>query len=357
LTQALQSTAALQVKKNRPQTGLAGAIVPLAIKCPQESPVIETHYVKSGDISIAYRVSGIEEPTVLFVPGAISNMALGDASPELARVNERFARFCRVVQFDKRGTGLSDRGTGALGIADQVPDVEAVRADIGAERVVLHGLSQGSAVSVLYALEHPERVSHLILFEGLVCDALDPFASPKETQPLTNWDEFFGRLDDDFSDFSRRFAEQCFPDLPEEGVAGLADFMRATASPATFRSLWEGIVGLDLRPRLAELKVPTLVLHATGDNHHPVSHGRYFAEHIPGAQYVELDSDSHVPTLQDEPAERILTAIEEFLTGTVAHSASRRFATVLFTDIVDSTAEQSRRGDAAWKTILSTHHA
>jgi len=316
----------------------------------------ETHYVKSGNISIAYRVSGVEDPTVLFVPGAISNMALWEASPELARANERFARFCRVVQFDKRGTGLSDRNTDALGIADQVPDVEAVRAEIGAERVALHGLSQGAAVSILYALEHPERVSHLILFEGLVCDARDPYASAAAAEPLTNWDEFFGRLDDDFSDFSRRFAQECFPSITEEEIPAMADFLRATASPATFRLLWEGIVGLDLRARLAELKVPTLVLHATGDCHHPVSHGRYFAEHIPGARYVELDSNSHVPTLEDASSERIVTAVEEFLTGAVEHSASRRFATVLFTDIVDSTAEQKRRGDAAWKSILALHH-
>ncbi len=232
-----------------------------------------------------------------------------------------------------------------------------MRADIGAERVVVHGLSQGAAVSVLYALAYPERVSHLVLFEGLVCDALDPYASPSEAEPLTNWDEFFGRLDDDFADFSRRFAQQCFPDMLEQTMGGMADFLSATASPATFRLLWEGVVGLDLRPRLAELNVPTLVMHATGDAHHPVSHGRYFAEHIAGARYLEIDSNCHVPTLEDEPAERICTAVEEFLIGTVVHSASRRFATVLFTDIVDSTSEQKRRGDAAWKGILGTHHA
>jgi len=318
--------------------------------------LIETHYVKSGDISIAYRVMGTKEPTVLFVPGAISNMALEDGSPALGRVTERFSRFCRAVRFDKRGTGLSDRSPSGLAIADQVPDVEAIRADVGAERVALHGLSQGAAVAVLYALQYPERVSHLILFEGLVCDARDPYASAADAAPLTEWDEFFGRLDDDFGDFSHRFAQECFPDSPEEAMAGMADFLRATASPATFRLLWQGIVGLDLRPRLAELTVPTLVLHAKGDRHHPVSHGRYFAEHIPNARYVEIDSNAHVPVIEDEASERIFTAAEEFLTGTVVHSATRRFATVLFTDIVDSTSEQKRRGDSAWKSVLAAHH-
>lgn len=316
----------------------------------------DTHYVKSGNISIAYRVQGDARRTILCVPGAISNMALEDGAPVLARATERLSRYCRVVRFDKRGTGLSDRATDALGIADQVPDVEAVRAAVGAERVVLHGLSQGSAVSVLYALQHPERVSHLILFEGLVCDAHDPYAGDATAEPLVDWDEFFGRLDDDFEGFSRDFAEYCFPGASEEVNAGMTDFLRATASPGTFRALWQGVVGLDLRPRLVELDVPTLVLHAKGDRHHPVSHGRYFAEHIRNARYVEIDSDSHVPSVDDDAAEQIFIAVEEFLTGKVVHSASRRFATVLFTDIVDSTAEQKRRGDSSWKGALGVHH-
>lgn len=193
-------------------------------------------------------------------------------------------------------------------------------------------------MSILYALQHPERVSHLILFEGLVCDARDPYATGDRAEPLANWDEFFEHLDDDFETFSRRFAEWCFPSAPEEVNAGMTDFLRATASPATFRSLWRGVVGLDLRPRLAELNVPTLVIHATGDQHHPVAHGRYLAEYIRNARYLEVDSDAHVPTVEDEAAEQIFIAVEEFLTGQVVHSASRRFATVLFTDIVDSTA-------------------
>jgi pimeloyl-ACP methyl ester carboxylesterase/class 3 adenylate cyclase len=321
--------------------------------------VTDTRYVKSGDVAIAYRVAGTEEPVLIFVPGAISNMALDESLPLFARFGERLGRFCRVVRFDKRGTGLSDRGTDALGIADQVPDVEAVRGDVGAGRVALLGLSQGAAVAVLYALEHPERVSHLILFEGLVCDRLDPYAAPECSEPLTNWGEFFGRLDDDFADFSRRLARTCFPDAPDVAEAGteMADFLRATASPATFKALWQGIVGLDLRPRLADLRVPTLVLHARGDRHHPASHGRYLGEHIPGARYVELDSNSHIPFFEEEAAGQILTAIEAFVTGSVVHTAARRFATVVFTDIVDSTAEQKRHGDTAWKGLLETYHA
>lgn len=315
----------------------------------------ETRYVKSGDVSIAYRVRGEGEPTLIYVPGAISNMVLEEVGPG-ARYLERAARICRTVRFDKRGTGLSDRGASALSIPDQVPDVETVRQEVGAERVALSGLSQGSAVAVLYALEHPERVSHLILSQGVVCDARDPYAPAEKAEPLTDWDDFFAGLEDDFAAFSRRFAETAFPGIPDDQLGGMTNFLQATASPATFRALWQGVVGLDLRPRLAELDVPTLVLHTRGDRHHPSAHGRYYAEHIRNARYVELDSDDHVPFFEESVADHALAATEEFLTGRVEHAAARRFATVLFTDIVDSTAQQQRRGDSAWKGVLEAYH-
>ena len=209
---------------------------------------------------------------------------------------------------------------------------------------------------MLYALEHPERVSHLILAEGVVCDARDPYQPLSQENRLADWDEFFGRLDDDFADFSQRFARNAFPDAPDGTLEGFTEFLRATASPATFRALWQGIVGLDLRPRLAGLSVPTLVIHARGDRHHPVAHGRFYADHIPNARYFEVDSTSHVPMATEAASDQILAAIEEFLTGRVENVAARRFATLLFTDIVDSTAQQQQRGDLAWKGLLEAHH-
>jgi pimeloyl-ACP methyl ester carboxylesterase len=320
--------------------------------------VRQTQYVKSGNVSIAYSSTGSGEPTTLYVPGALSNMAFEDMSPTIARFWERASRIGRCVRFDKRGTGLSDRDTTALSLAEQVTDIESVRRAVGADKVALHGLSQGSAVAVLYALEHPERVSHLILAEGIVCDARDPYQPLSQENRLTDWDEFFGRLDDDFADFSRRFARNAVPDAPDGALEGATEFLRATASPATFRALWQGIVGLDLRPRLAELSVPTLVIHARGDQHHPVAHGRFYAEHIPNARYFEIDSRDHVPMWGSEAAgDQTLAAIEEFLTGRVENVAARRFAALLFTDIVDSTAQQQQRGDLAWKGLLDAHHA
>ena len=224
--------------------------------------VTETRYVKSGEVSLAYRVYGEGETTLLVVPGAISNMMLEDLAPDIARYFERISRFCRLVRFDKRGTGLSDRSGTALTLTDQIPDVDAVRRAVGSERVALYGLSQGAAVAVLYALEHPDRVSHLILAEGVVCDSRDPNQPSSPGNELVDWDEFFADLDDDFGAFSRRFTEICFPDRAEEVLAGVVAMLRGSASPAAFRALWQGIMGLDLRSRLKEISVPTLVLHA-----------------------------------------------------------------------------------------------
>ena len=316
-----------------------------------------TQYVKSEGVSLAYQTAGEGELTLLHVPGAISNFALEDLAAPMARYFERISRFCRLVRFDKRGTGLSDRSGTPLALEDQMSDVEAVRKAVGAERVALYGLSQGAAVAVLYALQHPERVSHLILVEGVCCDASDQYRPMSETNRLVDWGDFFAELESDFEAFSHRMASIMSPGVDDEGREGMTQFLRATASPATFESLWRGIVGLDLRPVLKRLEVKTLVVHTTGDRHHPVAHGRYFAEHIPDARMLELDSELHVPYMAEEVGDQIVPVIEEFLTGTVRHSADRHFAAVLFTDIVDSTGEQRRRGDRAWQGILESHEA
>jgi len=316
-----------------------------------------THYAKSDGASLAYRVDSEEGPTLLHVPGALSNLALEDTIPPVARYFERLSRFSRLIRFDKRGTGLSDRGNMPLTLADQVPDVEAVREATESERVALYGLSQGAGVAVLYALAFPERVTHLILVEGMCCDAHDPYRPATGENKLVKWDEFFASLEDDFETFSREFSEICFPGGGPQFHEGVTDFLRATASPTAFESLWHGIVGIDLRPQLENVAVPTLVLHASGDRHHPVQHGRYFADHIPNTQYVELDSPFHVPYMDEAIGSQMLTAIEEFLTGSVQHTAERRFAAVLFTDIVDSTAQQQERGDRAWRSVLESHEA
>ena len=316
-----------------------------------------TKYVKSEGVSLAYRISGDAGPTLLHVPGAISNLALEEIDPNGLRYFERMSRFCRAVRFDKRATGLSDRSAAPPTLTQQVPDVEAVRQAAGAEQLALNGLSQGAAVSILYALKFPERVSHLILVDGVCCDARDPYLPMSDENTLEDWPRFFGLMQDDFEAFTLEFASICFPGAPAAMHEATAEFLKATAAPSAFEALWRGIVAIDLRPVLKAIACPTLVLHARGDRHHPVAHGRYLAEHIPGARYLELDTDFHVPSVDPAISDQIATAIEEFLTGSIRHTAERRFATLLFTDIVASTAQQRERGDRAWRAILEAHEA
>lgn len=316
-----------------------------------------TKYVKSEGVSLAYRVTGDAGPTLLHVPGALGNLALEEQGPNALRYVERMSRFCRAVRFDKRATGLSDQSAAPPTLTQQVPDVDAVRQAVNAEQVALSGLSQGAAVAILYALRFPERVTHLILVDGVCCDARDPYLPMSDANALEDWSRFFGLMQHDFEGFMRGFAAKCFPGTPAAFQDLVAEALKATANPSSFEALWRGIVGVDLRPRLKELACPTLVLHARGDQHHPVAHGRYLAERIPGARFLELDTPFHVPGVDPAISDQIATAIEEFLTGRIRHTAERRFASVLFTDIVDSTAQQRERGDRVWRGVLEAHEA
>ena len=316
-----------------------------------------TKYVKSEGVSLAYRVTGDAGPTLLHIPGALGNLALEAQDPIGLRYFERMSRFCRAVRFDKRATGLSDRSAAPPTLPQQVPDVEAVRQAVSAEQVALSGLSQGAAVAILYALEFPARVTHLVLVDGVCCDARDPYLPMSDENRLEDWSRFFGLMREDFEAFTRRFASICFPGTEAAFQERVAETLKATANPSAFEALWRGIVGVDLRPFLEKISCPALVLHARGDQHHPVEHGRYLAEHIPRARYLELDTAFHVPGTDPAISDQVATAIEEFLTGGVRHTAERRFATVLFTDIVDSTAQQRERGDRVWRGVLEAHEA
>jgi pimeloyl-ACP methyl ester carboxylesterase len=191
-----------------------------------------------------------------------------------------------------------------------VPDVDTIRQAVGVERMALYGLSQGAAVALLYAHRHPERVSHLILAEGVCCDAADPESplGPDNAMnplgpdsPLRDWDAFFEAAEGDFASFTAEFARGCFPSFPADLHERVAAVLQMTVTPSSCRALWSGVVGLDLRESLPTIETPTLVIHAKGDRHHPVSQGRYMAQHIPGARYVELDGSAHMPNMDEIP--------------------------------------------------------
>lgn len=145
-------------------------------------------------------------------------------------------------------------------------------------------------------------------------NALHPFGADHET---SDWEAFFHAAETDFSSFVLEFIRALFPSFSPEAHERLAEALQLTVTPSSCRALWSGVVGLDLRSVLPEITVPTLVVHARGDRHHPVSHGRYLAKHIPGARYRELDGSAHMPNMDEKLVPEMLVAVEEFLTGGV----------------------------------------
>ncbi len=307
--------------------------------------VPETRYARNGDVHIAYQVLGEGEVTFVGLPGIVSNIEVLWEDPESRRWLTGLASFSRLVHYDKRGQGMSDRDPGVPTLDDRLGDLTAVLDAVGADRVALGGISEGGTTAAMFAASYPERVSHLALvgsFARVDVARGDVF--------MPRWAEGWGTAE-----------TLSIPAIVPSKVGDL-DFLRwmnrferQTTTPGGLLAAWRWIREVDLRPVLDSIQCPTLVVHRSGDRLVPVSNGRYLAEHIPGARMVELDGDSHAPQWGD--VETVLTITEEFLTG--RHSSpgqtERVLATVLFTDIVDSTARAAALGDSAWRQVLDRH--
>jgi len=314
-------------------------------------------YTKSEGVSIGYRVSGEGARSIIYVPGAYSNLAMEKYFPESVAWEKFLGRFGRVINFDKRATGVSDRSDSPLNLDQQVVDVEAVRVATTSEDLIICGLSQGAPLAILYALAYPERTRALILFEGVCCDARDPYASLSDSNTLFDWEHSLADIDSDFSKWCLDFTRMMFPDASLEELEPNVEYMHATASPAAYRFIWCCLMGFDLRPMLRHVEHPTLVIHAKDDQHYPVQHGRYLAEHIPGAEYLELASNYHAPYFDPDALPQIQACIEQFIGSLpedrIEESSARAVSTVLFSDIVGSTDRQQEFGDRAWTEKIS----
>jgi pimeloyl-ACP methyl ester carboxylesterase len=318
-------------------------------------------YTKSEGVSLGYTVSSEGDETVIYVPGAYSNLAIEKYIPECVAWERFLGRFGRVVHFDKRATGVSDRAVRPLNLDQQVVDVEAIRVATDTDKFIICGLSQGAPLAVLYALAYPENVRALILITGVCCDAKDPYASLTDTNTLFDWERSLAEIDSDFSKWCRDFSLAMFPDHGPEDLDAEIDFMHATASPAAYRFIWACVMGFDLRPMLRHVNHPTLVIHSSEDQIYPVQHGRYLAEHIPGAEYIELASNCHGPMYDEKTLPQLQEGIEQFINNLpprkVAESAARFVSTILFTDIVGSTELQRELGDSAWTAKVARFEA
>lgn len=304
----------------------------------------ETRYALSGDVNIAYQVMGDGPVDIILVPGFISHIEFRHELPGYTAFLRRLSSFARVVSFDKRGQGLSDRVSDAPSLEQRMDDVRAIMDAIGSQRATLFGHSEGCAMSALFAATYPERVSRLILFGGYVTRR-DVILEELLEQRVKFWGT--GAM-------IKRVAPSLAAD--PDAVAQFAKFERLSASPGAVKSFTILNSQIDVSSILPAIRVPTLVLHRRGDIQVPIELGRELAASIPGARFIEYPGSDHIITTSDLDA--MLGDIEEFVTGHRESASSdfeRVLATVLFTDIVDSTRSAAAVGDQAWRRLLDSH--
>jgi class 3 adenylate cyclase len=308
----------------------------------------ETRYAKSGEVRIAYQVVGSGPFDLVFVPGFISNIELFWEMPEWAQFFMRLAAFSRLILFDKRGTGLSDRVAGIASLEDRMDDVRAVMDAAGCDRATLFGVSEGGPMSLLFAATYPERAQALVLYgtyaRYLTVDE-DTF-----NQRIALVDRAWGSG----QYITHRFIPSRMADDRMREV--IARFERQSASPGAVIAILQMNREIDVRHILPAIRVPTLVMHRAGDTAHPVDGARYLADNIPGTRFLELPGDDHYMLFEPEIVDRIAGEAEEFLTGSRSEpDVDRVLATVMFTDIVDSTRRAAEIGDRQWRALLDRH--
>jgi len=319
----------------------------------------ETRYARSGDVSIAYQVTGEGPFDLVLVPPATSHVELAWDVPVLRTMYERFASFSHVIHLDKRGTGMSDRVSGAPPLETRMDDVRAVMDAAGSERAAVMGWSEGTAMSALFAATYPDRTWALILYGGVARRLRAPDYPWGRTEPevlRAIAEERVLREQPGYAEVESRSAS---PDATEEEIRAFATYFRQAASPGAEEALGRMNIQIDIRNVLPAIRVPTLVLHHTNDAWVEVERGRDLAQRIPGANFVELPGNGHIPPVAEVGP--VLDEIERFLSraweADVEESEPDRvLATVLFTDIVGSSERAAALGDREWRKTLEQHH-
>jgi len=307
-----------------------------------------TRYAESEGVYIAYDVSGQSGPDLLAAPGFISHLEHTWEEPTFARFNHALAGFSRLIRFDKRGTGLSDRSVGVPHLDQRMDDIRAVLDAAGSKRSFLMGISEGGPMCIMFAATYPDRVAGLILFgtyaRAVGASAAQDDIAAAERAIRANWGQ--GKAVAGFA--PSRAGDPNY-------VEWFAKFERLGASPSEVINLQRMNREIDVRHVLPTVRVPTLVLHRRDDVRVRASAGRELAAQIPGSRYVELPGSDHMPWTSDQDA--VVREIRSFMgimPGAVA--ADRVLATVLFTDIVDSTVKAAAAGDESWHSTLEAHY-
>jgi class 3 adenylate cyclase len=313
-------------------------------------------YARSGDVNIAYQIAGDGPIDLVYVPGWVSNIETAWEDPHVSRFLERLASFSRLILFDKRGTGLSDRvSISELPTLEQrMDDVRAVMDAADSQRAALFGASEGGVMCALFGATYPDRTAALLLY-GSYAKGTASADYPHGLAEQEVIDEFIEALTEVWDD-AGGLLNIWAPSASDDPVAQAAfgRYLRTGASPSAVVALTRMNAAVDIRQVLPVITVPTLVIHRSEDMIVPVKAGRDLAAKIQGARYVELSGEDHLWFHGDAAA--ILGEVEEFLTGTRATQiVDRILATVMFTDIVESTRKAAALGDRRWRDLLGRH--
>lgn len=312
-------------------------------------------YTKNGNTSVAYQVVGDGPIDLVLVHGWVSHLELNWEEPSITRFFERLATFCRLILFDKRGTGMSDRVSESdlPTLEQRMEDVHAVLDAVGSRRAALMGISEGGPMCALFAATYPERTSALIMcgsYARWIRDEDCPWAMTREQHEAAaiaferNWGTPIG---------FKTVAPTSSAD--ERYRNWWARYLRMGASPSAGVTLYRMNYEIDIRGLLPTIRVPSLLLHRVGDRLISVEASRYMARHIAGAKLVELPGDDHLVYLGD--SDTVLGEIQEFLTGVrTPPQQDTTLATVVFVDIVESTQKAASLGDARWQDLLAAFH-
>jgi pimeloyl-ACP methyl ester carboxylesterase len=317
----------------------------------------ETRYALSGEVHIAYQVTGEGPFDLVFVPGNATHIELAWKSAGFRETLDQWSSFARLIRFDKRGTGMSDPVSGAPTLETRVDDVRAVMDATGSQRAAFYGLSEGAAMTLLFAATYPERVAALVV---------------RSCTPRTLWAPDFpwGRSEEDYRQETERVLRIYGPRREAREAAQLLgpddeeflDYLRYSVSPGMMEALYRMNRDIDIRHVLPAVRVPTLVLHGAEDRIVPPEVGRYVAAQIPSARFIEIAGAGHLAWGSEGAGPQISNEMESFLIdiwqngGWEDSEPDRVLTTILFTDIVDSTAKAIELGDRGWRELLERHH-
>jgi pimeloyl-ACP methyl ester carboxylesterase/class 3 adenylate cyclase len=308
----------------------------------------EISYARSGGVSIAYQIAGEGPAEMLMIPGWVTHLALDWHEPRWVAWFERMCAFARIVRFDKRGTGMSDRPPGIPTADERMADALAVMDAAGLARAHVLGWSEGGPLGIMVAATYPERVRSLTLY------ATQATFRRRDDYPFGDQES-----EDDYEELERNWGSEqmarvFIPDADPAAVRRLAAYYQAGASPSAAVALQRANAAMDVRGLLASIRMPTLVLNREHDPVAPGETGRYLAERIPGSRFVQLPGSAHAPWLGD--AERFCSEVEHFVTGVrPVEREPGAVRTILHCDIVDSTLRAVSLGDERWSEILADY--